>query len=85
MEKEDTGVRTKSIIECTECNTRWFSTDITRDNSADTCDCGNIMLGITEMTPPTRSADNFFITIKYKTSYPKIYDVCVESEENEGP
>ena len=80
MEEEDNGPRTKSIIECTECNTKWFSTDITRANSADTCDCGNIMLGIAEMTPPTRQPDNFFITVKYKISYPQVYDVYVESE-----
>jgi len=73
MEEEDNGPRTKSIIECPECSTKWFSTDITRDNSADACTCGNIMLGIMEMAPPSRLPDNFFITVKHKTSYPKIY------------
>jgi hypothetical protein len=80
MEEEVVKSRTKSIIKCLQCSTKWFSTDITRANSADTCECGNIMLGILEMTPPTRVADNFFIAIKYKISYPEIYDVPVESD-----
>ena len=65
--------KTKTIIECEECKTKWYSTDINRDNAADTCDCGNIKVGIMNMTPPSKAG--YFITIKYSKSYPKIYEI----------
>jgi hypothetical protein len=71
----DEHFETKTRIECEDCNTIWLSTDITRENSADTCTCGNIKVGIINMTPPTKIADNYFITVKYINSYPKIYEV----------
>ena len=78
MEEEESRPSAISMIECTECNTKWQWTDIHRGNSADTCKCGNIMLGILDMTPPTRRPNNFFITVKYKTTYPNIYDIKIE-------
>ena len=65
---------TKTIIECEECETSWFSTDINRENSADTCECKNIRVGILNMSPPSRGP-GYFITIKYSRSYPKIYEI----------
>ena len=64
--------KTKTIIECEECETKWYSTDINRKNSADTCECGNIKVGIMNMTPPSKAG--FFVTIRYAKSYPKIYE-----------
>jgi len=65
----------KTTIECEECGTKWFADTINRENSADTCECNNLKVGILSMTPPTTPPDGYFITIKYASSYPKIYEV----------
>jgi uncharacterized protein (DUF2225 family) len=79
-EEENIWPKSKTVIQCTVCNRKWFSTDIHRGCKKDGCACGNITLGIMDMTPPTRMPDNFFITIRYKQSYPEIYEVYVNEK-----
>ena len=73
---------TKTIIECEECETKWFSTDINRKYSADTCECENIKVGILNMSPPSRGP-GYFITVKYSKSYPKIYEIKEKASDEQ--
>ena len=77
-EEENVWPKSKTVIRCAICNRKWFSTDIHKGCRKDACTCGNIILGILDMTPPSRAG--FFVTIKYKQSYPELYDVYVNEK-----
>tara|TARA_R100000995_G_scaffold82488_1_gene56475 strand:- start:2540 stop:2827 length:288 start_codon:yes stop_codon:yes gene_type:complete len=77
-EEENLWPKSKTIIRCTICKKKWFSVDINRDNEKAECTCGNLKLGILDMTPPTRAPEGFFVTIKYKEAYPELYEVHVD-------
>jgi hypothetical protein len=62
-----------TIIECEECKTKMINHDYDAQNACDTCKCENIQLIHIESTPPTKLKG--FITVRYKRSYPKIYEI----------
>ena len=66
-----------TIIECEECGTKMYNHDFDSENACAVCDCQNIQVIHIESTPPTKLKG--YITVRYKRSYPKIYEISERS------
>ena len=70
-----------TIIECEECNTKLVSSNYGPHNACDTCACGNLQIIHIESVPPSKLKG--FVTVRYKHSYPNIYEILNDKPKPE--
>ena len=58
-------------LQCLECNQILNQSDYNESNCADSCSCGNIMVGIHRIE---NGKLNYFLTVDYQKSKPKIIE-----------
>jgi len=71
--EEENQVATTSIIECVVCGDKLWYKDYGSHNAADCCECKNLKIGMLPATQPAKF--EAFLTIRYETEPPKIYEV----------
>ena len=62
-----------TIIKCEECNTELINEEYGLHNSCDTCKCRNLQLIVIPTSSDSRIKS--LMTVRYKRTYPLIYEI----------